>query len=345
MRIMLGCDTFRPHVNGSSRFVQRLATGLVSRGHEVHVLHPSTRTRRTDTEWKGIRLHGVASVAIPGHAPVRFSPFGYRLIDECIERFPPDVMHVQSHLLIGRAALRRAKRAGVPTVATNHFMPDNLVVHVSLRPWLSEWLAHRAWKDAVAVLTGADVVTAPTRTAVQMLRERGMTGPIRTVSCGVDLDEFNGDHPADGDRRHAPVPTCLYVGRLEPEKNVDCLIRAFARMRYDVGARLVIVGTGSCAGPLKRQAEAEAITDDVEFLGYVPDPELARLYAACDVFCNPGTAELQSLVMLEAMASGLPVVAADRARLGAASRAIARRHDIALTIATFENLYERLAAR
>jgi glycosyltransferase involved in cell wall biosynthesis len=103
----------------------------------------------------------------------------------------------------------------------------------------------------------------------------------------------------------------LFVGRLDLEKNLEELIRAFAILRRHADAQLVLAGKGKEQPHLEELARAEGIGEDVVFPGFIPDEDLPHVYRAGDVFCMPGIAELQSIVTLEAMASGLPVVAAD----------------------------------
>lgn len=169
----------------------------------------------------------------------------------------------------------------------------------------------------------------------------------------------------------------LFVGRLDAEKNIDQLLRALAPLPH---VRADLVGDGTRRHDLETLATELGITDRVTFHGFVPDAELVHRYAEADVFCMPGTAELQSLATMEAMAAGLPVIAADalalphlvhhgtngylfepgaitsisrwiaelaadpdtRARMGAKSRAIVARHDIDEALGTFEAQYRIL---
>jgi glycosyltransferase involved in cell wall biosynthesis len=156
-----------------------------------------------------------------------------------------------------------------------------------------------AWRDLVKIFSNAQLVTAPTPRAVELLTTNGLSG-AHAISCGIDLDHY----PA----RETHGKLVLFVGRLDEEKNVDELIRAVATLP-DVRAE--IVGDGSCGDKLKALAEELSVSDRVVFRGFVSDAELVEAYQRADLFCMPGTAELQSLATMEAMAAGLPVVAAD----------------------------------
>lgn len=373
LRILLGADTFPPDINGAAHFTARLAHGLAGLGHDVHVLRPRPRTDATDHG--PLTVHDAPSLGTPFHPTFRIGrPGGVgRAAEELLDRIRPDVVHVQSHFAVGRALLSAARRRGVPTVATNHFMPENLLGYVRLPSAVREALIRFAWRDLVRVYRNADTITTPTPRAADLLARNGLGRPVTVISCGVDLEHYAARATPAGD--DAAV---LFVGRLDAEKNVDELIRAVARVPR---LRAEIVGDGSCRAALTALAAELGVADRVCFHGFVPDAELVRIYACCQVFCMPGTAELQSLATMEAMAAGLPVVAADamalphlvhhghngflyppgdvltlaarlgelaedaegRAAMGAAGRTLVARHDLAGTLGTFEDLYRPAA--
>ncbi len=263
-------------------------------------------------------------------------------------------------------------------MATNHFMPENLLPHVPAPEVIRGRLGAWAWQDLARVFRHADLVTTPTARAAALLSERaGLEATV--VSNGIDL-ELHAPRTGDTASTGPGHPFVLFVGRLEQEKRVEDLLRAFAAVHAITRPRLVYVGTGSRLPVLRRLAAELGVADRVEFWENVTDERLRRAYADCAVFAAPGIAELQSLVTLEAIASGAPVVAADavalphlvhhgrngyryppdqphqltghltnlltspalRRRMGAASRHIAQTHDVHATLDTLLGLYERL---
>ncbi|MFT7839055.1 glycosyltransferase [Saccharothrix sp. BKS2] len=374
LRVVIAAETFPPDVNGAARFAHRLAAGLAGRGHDVHVICVSTTGRAGAERVDGVTVHRVRSHRTPFHRTFRVGlPWQVRRdVGVLLERLRPDVVHVQAHFVVGRYALRRAAELGVPTVATNHFMPENLFGHARVPAWLRGAASRWAWRDLGRVFGAADVVTAPTPRAVELLHDNGFPPRAVPVSCGIDLDRYRGRRPA----RRSDAPTVLFVGRLDEEKRVDELLRAVAlvpRLRAEV------VGDGSCRAAWESLARDLGIADRVRFRGFVPEEELLDAYAAADVFCMPGIAELQSLATMEAMAAGRPVVAADAmalphlcrpgrngwlftpgdvrgladrlhavladpavtARMGAASGELIAAHALDGTLETFERLYAR----
>lgn len=376
LRILIGADTYPPDVNGAARFTERLATGLAARGHDVHVVAPS----ETGPPGRGARrpghptVHRVRSYAYPSQDRFRVTlPWrAAGATTDLLARLRPEVVHVQSHFSVGRGLAVAAHARAVPLVATNHFMPENLLDHAPVPAAAAGWVSRWAWRDLARVYGRADALTAPTPCAVRMLRERAGLPGGRAVSCGIDLERFTAG-------TEDPVPTVLFVGRLEQEKRVGELIAAFARVPGR--ARLEIVGDGSRRAGWAALARRLGVADRVRFRGVVDDEELVAAYRRAAVFAIPGVAELQSLVTLEAMAAGLPVVAADavalphlvrtghngvlyppgdvdalagalgallgdpgaRARMGAASRETVAAHALGSTLDEFEALYAAAA--
>jgi glycosyltransferase involved in cell wall biosynthesis len=368
LRIIIGADTFPPDINGAARFGHQLATGLAARGHEVHVLCPSDTGPAGVSTTGGVTVHRVAAHRTPCHPTFRVSlPWqARRAAERLLDDVLPDIVHVQAHFSVGRALVGAAADLRVPVVATNHFMPENLIPYLPVPGPLRDTLTRLGWRDLARVFRRARVVTAPTPTAVAMLRRHGFPDAV-PVSCGVDLDRFAGGGSAE-------PRTVLFVGRLDEEKRVHELLLAAAKVP---GLRVELIGDGSCRPALTELTHRIGITDRVNFLGFVSDEELVDAYRRCTVFCMPGVAELQSLATMEAMAAGKPVVVADAvalphlvvpgrngwlfppgdvaalagrlaqvvdepgapAAMGAASRDLIGRHDVHSSLATFETLY------
>lgn len=385
MNILIGTETYSPDVNGAARFTQRLAQGLQCAGHQVTVLAPAKRLMGRSNVSRELAAYRVPSLPIPGYPPYRMSvaALAHRFAEEVVDELQPDVIHIQNHFVIGRALTRVARPRGIPLVATNHFVPENFAVHIHLPQRMKRRAIAWAWTDAVRILNQATLVATPTRTAAALLRAWGLRVPVEVISGGVDLTEFH----MDGSARSAPPVngprTCLYVGRLEPEKHVDDLIRALRIVRERMDARLIVVGVGSQLAPLRRLAKREHVDPYVVFSGFVPDAELPQYYRGCDVFCMASTAELQCLSAMEAMASGRPIIAADALalpelvqpgvngytfrpgdvtelagrvldclansakviRMGMMSREIIAQHAFDQTIAAYERCYQGLIAR
>ena len=378
LTIVMGCDTFAPDVNGAARFAERLAAGLVARGHDVHIVAPAASRKHgtwiEEHEGQKMTAHRLRSWRWYPHDWLRFAlPWtskanARRVLDEV----KPDVLHFQSHIVVGRGLAAEAQKRGIRIVATNHVMADNIVEFTLLPKFLRKTFVKIAWADARKSFDRASAVTTPTRKAAEFLEASTGLRDVYAVSCGIDAHNYTPDFtPRTGNR-------ILFVGRVTGEKHIDVLLNAFTLLPEGLDARLQIVGGGDQLKNLQNMAETLGIADRVEFLGYVSDEELREAYTRATVFAMPSIAELQSIATMEAMASALPVVAADAMALPhlvhdgenghlfrpgdaqdladklesvltlpqdeldvlkRASLRIVAAHDIQTTISTFESLY------
>jgi len=359
---MIVTDQYEPMVGGVPTVTAELARGLGERGHVVAVIAPSTSRHSTGPHGAGSHGRG----AHGGGAPAR--PAGPVTVDyrgslpwpwyegqrlgllppaaagRAIDAFAPDVLHLHSPLTLGLAARRAARSRGVPAIYTNHYLPLNVWPALA-RPGTGGRRAARARESAFyGFVTGfanrCDYVTAPTVTALRLLRSSGLRVPSQAVSNGVDLERFSPGAGDDALRSRYALPTgrpvIVSVGRLSAEKRADVLIAAMSRLAGQAGLDdrdgsgdrggsgapvLALAGTGPDDARLRSLARHHGVADRVRFLGFVPDDDLPGLYRIADVFAIASQAELQSLATMAAMASGLPVVAVDAGALAELVRA------------------------
>ncbi|MHB1008113.1 MAG: glycosyltransferase [Propionibacteriaceae bacterium] len=379
MRILIASDTFPPHINGAARFAERLGQGLVRRGHEVHQIAPSTNLHSYAETVEGVVIHRVRSYPFTPIEAFRWvAPWdSFPEIARIVGEVRPDVVHLQCNGTVGRAAGYHATRQGIPLVATNHVMPENLMKQLPIPRAFQNIATEAIFRDMRHVFKQAQVLTAPTPRAVAMLEKSAKLVGGLAVSCGVDTAVYAA--AAEAAPAH-DVPVILYVGRLDPEKRIRELVEAVAGLPSDVPYRLEIIGDGIEHAHLVKLAAAKGLgPDKVKFFGFVSEEELLAAYGRCDIFCMPGIAELQSLVTLEAMSAGKPVVAANamalphlvhpgdngwlytpgdvaelrghlqtlltspdlRRRMGAESQRIVAKHGVDGTLQKYETLYER----
>jgi len=379
MRILIASDTFPPHINGAARFSERLGQGLVRRGHEVHQVAPSTSLRNYTEEVEGVVIHRIRSFPFWAIDDFRWvAPWdAYPDMARLVADVKPDVIHVQNSAYVGRSAALQGQRHHIPVVATNHFMPENVMKQLPIPKALQNAATQALFWDIRHVYSRAQVLTAPTPRAVAILEQSAKLSGGLAVSCGVDTAVYA--HAAEEATAH-DVPVILYVGRLDPEKKINELVEAVAGLPSDVPYRLEIIGDGIEHNHLKKLAAAKGLgPDKVTFFGFISEDELVKAYGRCDIFCMPGIAELQSLVTLEAMSAGKPVVAAnamalphlvhpgdngwlytpgdvdelrghlqallsspeERHRMGLESQRIVAKHGVDGTLDKYETLYER----
>ncbi|EGO64224.1 glycosyltransferase family 4 protein [Acetonema longum] len=298
MRIALFTDTFTPQINGVSRTYQRLVSYLQSQGIETMVLAPSGNG--PDGEQQGV---------------IRFLSCDFFLYPECqiawpnyfslcsaLDRFRPDLVHIATPFVLGLAGLKYADSRGLPKVA---------VFHTNFPQYLDYYrmplLKKLAWRFLRWFHTQADRNYCPSQETRRLLARHGIPR-VDLWSRGVDHTLFNPMwHSGDLRRLHGvgDKTVLLYVGRLAPEKNVEILLQALTAANASInGLHLWIVGDGPARPALEAMAPA-----NVTFMGYRAGQDLAGLYASADIFVCPSVTETFGNVILEAMASGLPVVA------------------------------------
>ncbi|KAM9864732.1 Alpha-monoglucosyldiacylglycerol synthase [Leucobacter aridicollis] len=312
IRILLGCDTFAPDVNGAARFAERLAAGLVRRGHDVHVAAPSKKHKtvgafRETIEGEQMTVHRIASFRWYPHDWLRFVlPWRARhYVKQILDQVKPDVIHIQSHIVIGRALVHEGAKRGIRIVATNHVMPENVLDFTLLPERAKRLFVRWGWRDADRVLRRAKAITTPTRRAADFLERNTYRRGVLPVSCGLRASDYTA---IVGPReRHKLV----FVGRVTLEKEIDVIIRALDRLDPKLEATLTIVGDGDQRKNLEKLVAELGLTSRVHFTGRVSDEELRGHLTDASVFVIASIAELQSIATMEAMASGLPIVAAD----------------------------------
>lgn len=385
LRILIPTETYPPEISGAGLFAQRLATGLADRGHDVHVVCPSASGIASHDVEDGVRVHRLAAVRWPFHPSWTISPpwSAPRAFAGLLAQIDPDVVHSQAHFVIGRSALRQAHRAGIPLVATNHFMPDNVRPYVRAPQPLLDLGVRAAYADLRACFELADRFTVPTQLAADLLAANGFSAPVEAVSCGIDLSRFDSQHRLPAAERAELPPRVLFVGRLSKEKHAEDIVAALAKTDPALGIEARFIGSGDQDSVLRDLADDLGLADRVRVLGKVSEQTLVDELASATVFCMPSTAELQSIATLEALASGLPVVLADAVALphlvdegrngtlfpprdvdalaaalagvvtagpealedmGAHSRTVAARHDIRRTLSRFEEIYRDVIA-
>ncbi|SDT10524.1 Glycosyltransferase involved in cell wall bisynthesis [Pseudarthrobacter equi] len=379
LTILIAADTYPPHVNGAAQFGYRLAKGMTGRGHNVHVLACRDGKGKSYSEFRDeATVHRLRSHSVPTHETFRIClPWEIKKeISLLFDQVKPDVVHIQSHYMIGEHVLYEAVKRGIRIVATNHFMPENLNPFLPFPQWFKDIVGRISWKDMGKVMGQADVVTTPTPLAAKAMHEHAFLRKVLPLSNGIDSAAYELQ-PGETIEPHAH-PTVLFAGRLAEEKHVDVLIKAIGKTPPELNVHLEIVGGGEVRPALEELVQRLGLGDRVKFLGLASDADLRKAYIQANLFCMPGTAELQSLVTLEAMSASTPVVLADamalphlvrdgqngylftpndsddlakkitqilelpsdqQAAMGQASRQMVEPHSIQGTLQTFEDLY------
>jgi len=379
-------DFYYPWIGGPATLIRNLGHGLAAHGHRVFLLAPSP------SGTPGVEDDGPLHVTrVRSHSV----PFGYNLrsalrpcqeVDEWLAAVRPDVIHVHHPFVLSTTALLAARKAHIPVVATNHTIPecslwgirDHRLLYAIGNRAFSAWLK---W-----VLERCDMVTTPTVTASRSLRDLGFPWQLNPISNGVDAERFR---PGPGDpalRARLGLdgrPIVLYTGRLDAEKQMDVWLQAAAEVVKTRDVQFVATGKGTDAARLEKLTTSLGLGKHVRFVGIVAEDDFPGIYRLANVYFITSPVELQSISTLEAVASGLPVVAVQAGalpelvhceengylfapgdwqaaavalstilsevnlsrRMSIASRNIGAAHDLPGTINSYESLLQQAAGR
>ena len=317
MRILYISDVYFPRVNGVSTSIRTFRRELAALGHEITLIAPAYPEAVAADEAGIVRI---ASSRVPFDPEDRLMQArALRSVRARLGRETFDIVHIHTPFIAHYTGVRIARELGIACVATYHtFFEEYLHHYIPVAPRLLTRAAARAISRSQG--NEVDALIVPSRAMLGMLTTYGVQKPMQILPTGIPLAEFNGGDGAAFRRRHgipADCPLLLHVGRTAFEKNIDFLLHAFKVVvaRHPL-ARFVVTGEGPALGQLKRLARRLEIEANVHFIGYLErSRELLDCYRAADVFMFGSKTETQGLVLLEAMATDLPIVAL--AELGA----------------------------
>lgn len=303
MRVALFTDTFLPKIDGIVTVICLLLDYLSERGIEVMVFAP--RLGKID------RYHTFPVITAPG-IPFPFYPDLKLAIPTLntysqLKQFQPDVVHFVHPSAFGLGSYVMVKRMGLPTLVSFHIDYGRLGRHFRFGPFHAgfidlpiNWLTRR-------VMNSADYSLAPSRLIQKRLAEIGVTKEVGLWKRGVDAERFHPRHYNRSMREqlsggHPDDLLLLYVGRLSHEKQLGHIKSVLDQIP---GSRLALVGDGPARSDLERYFAGTP----AQFTGYLREEALLQAYASADIFVFPSAIESFGLVVVEAMAAGLPVVA------------------------------------
>ncbi len=346
MKIAIASDIYYPMTNGVAVFAHNLALGLSKAGHEVMVICPSFSGKYNVEIEKGVKTVHLTSArfhlypdqinVIPDKKTILGLPMPrliykngiwwsvnpWREVEDALDDFKPDVIHLQTAETIALAVMHYVRKKDVPLVSTGHAYPDNITGQFKLlKPKLIKRPTDAVLRAYMAsFLKHAEYATMPTEMAIGDLvpkDRRRFKVTVEALSNGVDLTEFYPAKPkAEVLKKYglsaSPKKRVLYIGRVDPEKSISNVIMAFSKVLEKVpDAEMVVVGDGIDLPHLKDLVKKFGISGSVKFTGKIMPPELAEIYRSGTVFATASETETQGIVLIEAAATGLPLVAVD----------------------------------
>ncbi len=311
MRILYVSDVYFPRVNGVSTSIQTFRRELQALGHEITLIAPAYPNAATFDECDVVRLAA---------RPVPLDPEDRLMHARALRRIPADLgtrtfdlVHIHTPFAAHYAGLRIARELDIPSVATYHTFFEEYLHHYvpfiprALTRAAARWISRRQGNQV-------DALVVPSRAMLSTLTAYGVRSPMTILPTGIPLAEFAGGNGAAFRRRHgirAGRPVLVHVGRAAFEKNIDFLLRMLTHVRRrHPDVLLVVAGEGPALPALQRSASRLQLDANVLFVGYLDRAEaLLDCFRAGDAFVFASRTETQGLVLLEAMALGVPVVA------------------------------------
>jgi glycosyltransferase involved in cell wall biosynthesis len=311
MRILMISDVYFPRINGVSTSIQTFRRGLHAAGHETVLIAPEYPVEYSDAGQEPI-------IRVPSRYLPR-DPEDRILRQDALRKLRPelkrrgfDLVHIQTPFIAHYYGVSVARQLGIPVIETYHtYFEEYLHHYVPLIPRsVMRFVARRFTVSQCAAL---DALVVPSQAMQKALEDYGVRCPMHIIPTGMEMERFaSGDGRRFRERLGIPAdrPTLVHVGRIAHEKNIDFLLRMFARVvKSKPETMLVVAGEGPALEHCKSYVESLQLSASVRFVGYLSrDRELPDCYNAGDLFVFSSKTETQGLVLLEAMACGTPVV-------------------------------------
>lgn len=306
MNILMLTNTYKPHIGGVAKSVDAFATEFRKRNHNVLIVAPEF-PNQPEVEEDVIRIPAIQNFNGSDFSVVLPVP---GLLTKQIDKFEPDIIHSHHPYLLGMTALRVARFRELPLVFTHHTLYEQYTHYV---PADSVALKRFVVELATRYSNLANHVFAPSESIAELLQKRGVRTPVSVVPTGVRLEDFIGGNGWRF-RDQMKIPGGAYVvghlGRLAEEKNLEFLGRAVAQfMLENESVHFLLCGVGPLEKKLEQIFSAKGLQNRIHKTAVFNQTQLKDVYRAMDVFAFTSKSETQGMVLTEAMAAGVPVVA------------------------------------
>ncbi len=309
MRLAFITSSFPPYASGVAVNALDITARLASKGYQVGVFiptYPEPITLKSSLTNPNLHIFRLPSFKNPlKSSHLVFSPLGGRLLSQ-LTSFRPNVIHLQDPEFFLFPAIKKfASKNHIPIVCAHHFPPEFVTNQFPF--WLRTNVINRLIiGEVINLYSQSDLVITPTETMKKLLERNGLKTPVNVISCGVDRNKYT---PPTQSSSHHRSNVILYLGRLDFDKNLDILIRAFGHLKSK--SEIWLAGSGKAENFLKSLTSKLKLNDRIKFIGYVPEDKKVEIYQQAKVFVQPSTAEAQSIASLEAASCGLPLILAN----------------------------------
>ena len=332
MNIVIFTDTFLPKIDGVAISVENFCKILSESGHHFLIFCPKYQADDPDSLGENVKIVRFKNASLPSYPDIKIVVPSYKKIKKSISSFQPDLIHIQTPGMLGQYGVWAAKKFKIPLIGTYHTLVseqhtyisfyrllkiDTLIRYIRSKKKVKKRLHKIEQKNDTSFKkkfilklcnrlyeTGERIIS-PSHLIKEELIGYGLKKPIDVISNGIDLSIFLSEYK----EKPSGSPRLLHVGRISYEKNCDVVLNAFALILKKIpDAVLDILGDGPALSSLKEQAKDLHIDKNVNFPGFIPHNSLPEIYKKYDLFLTASTMETQGLVVLEAMAGGLPCI-------------------------------------
>ncbi len=316
MKILFTTESYYPIIDGGAIAQHRIVHELIKKGHDVRVIAPAFCFKNTVEEENGSTIYRPRAFVLPFYMnnKYHFAPFPLLHVKKIIEEFKPDVINVCSPYPISICAMILAKKKHIPLVGSIHILPENV-----LAPFFSSALYPKmvkyTWSFLVYFYNRVDWATVPTQTGAAMYQEKGLKVPITPISNGVNIELFKPTNKGEYLRKRFNLPKkplILYTGRINQEKNVDVLVKAIPSVLKNIDAHFLFCGSGGLKPDMMKLTQQLGVDANTTFIDFLDWADYPNIFTLADVFVMPAESELQSIVTLEAIATGVPPVVVNK---------------------------------
>lgn len=316
MKILFTTESYYPIIDGGAIAQHRIVHELLNRGHDVRVIAPSFSFENTVEEENGSIIYRPRAFILPFYMnnKYHFAPFPFFYIKKILNDFKPDVINVCSPYPNSICAMILAKKSRIPLVGSIHILPENILAPFFTSAFYPT-LVKYTWAYLIYFYNRVDWATVPTQTGAAMYQEKGMKTPVTPISNGVNTTMFKPTNKGEYLRKRFNLPQkllVLYTGRINQEKNVDVLIKAIPTVLGEVDAHFLFCGSGGLKPEMMKLTHQLGVDGHTTFIDFLDWADYPNIYALADVFVMPAESELQSIVTLEALASGVPPIVVNK---------------------------------
>lgn len=308
MRILMMSNTYAPVIGGLEESIRSFSQEFRAQGHRVVIVAP-TFEGMNENEKDVVRVPAIQNFLREGVSVTLPIPL---FLSHFIKEFQPDIIHSHHFFWVGDMALRLARQHHIPLIFTYHIMLEH---YADFLPIHNDRIKRFVLKLATGYANLTDAVIAPSRAVRDILRRDGVVRPVHIIPTGIDMKRFSQGNAEEFRERWTIPPNAFvagFVGRLNPEKNLEFLARAAAVfLKRNRLAHCVIVGDGLMKETIKNILNDAGVADRLHMTGALQGQDLIDAYHAMDVFVFSSHSETQGLVLLESLASGTPVAAID----------------------------------